>query len=79
MNTRRTLTNLQKLTFGFSFNQPLNDSLKTLVNLQELAFGHKFYQLLNYSLSGLTKLQEIKVSSRYNLPIYLKRVNIIKN
>ena len=41
------LSNLHKLTFGYTFNQPLQNSLSKLSNLCKLTLGHNFDQIIN--------------------------------
>ena len=63
------LTNLQSLTFGSTFNKPLDDSLSKLTNLQSLTFGAMFNQPLGDSLSKLTNLQSLTFGAMFNQPL----------
>ena len=47
------LVKLKKLSFGYVFNQPLNDSLNKLTNLEELSLGYNFNLPLNNSLDKI--------------------------
>jgi hypothetical protein len=59
-------TNLISLTFGDSFNKPLEDSLYRLTNLQSLTFGNNFNTSLGTSLNNLTNLKSLTFGNNFN-------------
>ncbi len=63
------LINLQKITFGLSFDKSLGTSLDKLINLQELTFGQMFDQPLGESLNNLINLQVLTFDSYFNQPL----------
>ncbi len=60
---------IKYLTFGFRFNQPLNNSLDKLTNLTYLTFGDNFNQPLNNSLDNLKNLQYLTFGRYFNQPL----------
>jgi len=68
--------NLTHLTFGFNFNQQLNNSLNELKNLTHLTFSYYFNQELKDSLKELTNLTHLT----FGLPCsYIKTVYFFIN
>jgi Leucine-rich repeat (LRR) protein len=61
--------NLQELTFGYDFNEPLGKSLDNLINLEQLTFGWNFNQPLGTSLDNLTNLQKLTFIHYFNKPL----------
>ena len=63
--------NLESLTFGDNFDEPLGDLLKGLTSLQSLTFGYYFNQPLGDSLKELTSLKSLNFydSFRFNQPL----------
>ena len=58
--------NLQELTFGNEFNQPLDNTLSNLTNLRILTLGARFNQSLENSLSNLLNLRELTLGKSFN-------------
>ncbi len=61
--------NLTHLQFGYSFNQPLGDSLTRLISLTHLTFGNNFNQPLGNSLYNLTSLTHLTFGLNFNQPL----------
>ncbi len=61
--------NLTHLQFGYSFNQPLGDSLTRLISLTHLQFGNNFNQPLGDSLTRLISLTHLQFGNNFNQPL----------
>ena len=62
----KELKNLERLTFGYSFNNPI-DNLPQ--NLKTLTFGLDFNIDLPGIFSNLKKLETLKFSNKFNKPV----------